>query len=406
MDIKIIKDLLNRYLAGHASAAEKKLVEDWLDENDLPGNKWNEMPAEQRAMWMIGLQDDILKSIDKSSSNDDVKNVISLPWYRRLYIQLAAAAVIIAIAGSWYFALRGAKLPASAIVSITHKADTIITPGSNKAVLTLSDGNTVELSDTANGVVTKQGNTEISKSGAQLVYNESVKPANSGNISYNTLSTPRGGQYKLVLPDGSEVWLNAASSIRYPVAFVNDMREVEIKGEAYFEIKPQWKDGRKIPFVVQVLAGDGTRKNAIEVLGTHFNINAYDEESSINTTLITGKVKVTAENHSGAEAILAPGQQAQLNARGNIKVLNDVDIDETIAWKNGLFMMNKADITVILRQLSRWYDVDIVYANGIPQGKISGDIPRTMQLADVLKVMKLSGIKFSIEGKKIIVEPG
>ena len=406
MDKKIIKDLLNRYLAGNASPAEKKLVEDWLDENDVPGNEWNDMPEEQRLTWMSSLQHNILKSIDRSQPANDTKKIIILPWYRRLYIQLAAAVIIILVVGSWYLTLRDSNALQKETVAVNKiKADTLITPGTNKAVLTLADGGTLALNDADNGIVTTQGNTQVSKKGAQLVYDQN-QSGQSLAMSYNTLTTPRGGQYTLVLPDGSKVWLNAASSLRYPVAFAGDKREVEIKGEAYFEVAPQIKSGKKIPFVVQVLSGDGIKKNTVEVLGTHFNINAYDEEHSINTTLLTGKVRVTSTNATQEKATLSPGQQAQLSTTGNFKIINNVDLNETIAWKNGLFMMNKADITIILRQISRWYDVDIIYTKGVPEGRISGDIPRTMQLADVLKVMKLSGVKFSIAGKKIIVEPG
>ena len=161
MDKKIIKDLLNRYLAGNASPAEKKLVEDWLDENDVPGNEWNDMPEEQRLTWMSSLQYNILKSIDRSQPANDTKKIIILPWYRRLYIQLAAAVIIILVVGSWYLTLRDSNALQKETVAVNKiKADTLITPGTNKAVLTLADGGTLALNDADNGIVTTQGNTQ------------------------------------------------------------------------------------------------------------------------------------------------------------------------------------------------------------------------------------------------------
>lgn len=221
------------------------------------------------------------------------------------------------------------------------------------------------------------------------------------------LATPRGGQYNLVLPDGSHVWLNAASSIRYPVAFTNHARVVEVSGEVYFEVAPRKAAGKKVPFQVKVIDGAGEQKSFIEVLGTHFNINAYDDERSINTTLLEGKVNVHVNENStvkGNSILLAPGQQARV-MDGEIKIIGEVDVNEAVAWKNGLFMMHRAEIPAVLRQLARWYDVDIEYNGGTPKGKISGDIPRSMQLSEVLKVMELSGVKCKIAGRKIVVEP-
>lgn len=406
MDIKIIKELLDRYLKGSASPAEQKLVEEWLEENEFPENEWVKMNDPDKVIWMNHLQEELNKTLDSSNPPSEDPSYISLPWYRRMYFHLAAAVIVIAAIGSWYFLLNE-KAPVEHVVATktaAPKGDVL--PGSNKAILTLDDGATVVLDDSQNGMLAKQGNTEISKNGAQLVYNGAKNTGTTKAVSYNTLTTPRGGQYNLVLPDGSKVWLNAASSLRYPVVFTGDRREVEIKGEAYFEVAPQKNGNASVPFIVKVNREDGSHKGSIEVLGTHFNINAYDEEATVNTTLLEGKVKVLPPVKTGGKPVmLAPGQQSRLNAAGSIRVVNDADVEEAVAWKNGLFMMNSADIATVLRQLGRWYDVEIIYNKGIPKGKISGDIPRNMNLSEVLKVMELSGVDFEIEGRKIIVEP-
>jgi len=220
-----------------------------------------------------------------------------------------------------------------------------------------------------------------------ITYNSSN---NRSEAVYNTIKTPRGGQYQLVLADGSQVWLNAASSIRFPVDFTEKVRKVEITGEAYFEIK---KDAAK-PFIVTIPG-----KGQVEVLGTHFNINAYDDENTLNTTLIEGSVKFIADN--GESVKLKPGQQAQLSS--SVSVLNDADIDKIIAWKTGWFNFDRADITTIMRQVSRWYDVEVVYEGQVSKKTFSGIVSRSQQIAEVLKIMEKAGVKFRIEGKKITV---
>lgn len=407
MDTRIIKELLDRYIAGNASPAEQKLVETWLDENEFPDNEWSGMSEESRLVWMNDLHEELNKTIQNSDpSPSDDKTFVSLPWYRKMYFHLAAAVIIIIAAGSWYFLFNEKTATKQAVASVSQKNDDVL-PGTNKAILTLDGGETVILDESQNGVLAKQGNTEISKKGSQLVYNGNTGEGNAKAVSYNILTTPRGGQYNLVLPDGSKVWLNAASSLRYPVVFAKDRREVEIKGEAYFEIATQTNEGVRVPFVVKINAENGSHKSSVEVLGTHFNVNAYDEEATVNTTLLEGKVKIVPPGKTNAAntVTLLPGQQSRLNPGGSIRVIKDADIEEAMAWKNGLFMMNGADIPVVLRQLGRWYDVDVVYNKGIPKGKISGDIPRNMKLSEVLKVMQLSGVEFKLVDRKIIVEP-
>jgi ferric-dicitrate binding protein FerR (iron transport regulator) len=403
IDLKIITELLQRYNTGTATMAERELIERWLQENELEGNEWARMDQPFREHWIKETGERLLQYANRETGTPVVKTSPGLPRRRRFYFHLAAASVLILIAISgWYF-MKGMR-PDIPVVTNKEVIRDDIAPGSNKAVLTLADGGKIVLDDADNGVLTSQGSTEVSKHGNELVYNQGLKGSAIHIPVFNMLTTPRGGQYNLVLPDGSRVWLNAASAIKYPAAFSDDARLVEVKGEAYFEVAPFIRSDKKVPFRVKVLSEKNAQKSLIEVMGTHFNINAYDEEASVNTTLLEGKVKVSSGMDSNADfAILKPGQQAQVSKDGAIKIVKDADTDEAVAWKNGLFMMSRADIAVVLRQLARWYDVDIVYEKDIPEGKITGDIPRSMQLSEVLKVLKLSGVECRVDGRKIIV---
>jgi len=266
-------------------------------------------------------------------------------------------------------------------------------PGKNTAILTLADGSTIVLDSAKNGALTSQGNTKVIKlNNGQLAYSSSGA---TNEVLYNTMSTPRGGQYKLVLSDGSKVWLNAASSIHYPTSFPGNERKVEITGEAYFEVA---HDAKK-PFKVSV------NNMEVQVLGTHFNVNAYRDERTINTTLLEGSVKVTK---GSSMSILKPGQQAIIQQAGDdkkITVENNIDVEAVIAWKNGYFSFTNADMTAVMRQISRWYDVDIVYEGKIPDRKFGGEISRNLNASQALKILQASKVHFRIEGKKIIVLP-
>ena len=211
-----------------------------------------------------------------------------------------------------------------------------------------------------------------------------------GAVAYNTLTTPRGGQYHLTLSDGTSVWLNAASSIKYPIAFTGNERRVEITGEVYFEVE----HNAAKPF--RVICNGQT----VEDLGTHFNINAYNDENAVKTTLLEGSVNVSA---AGKNKMLKPGEQAQLQ-HGNIRIA-DVDVNKVAAWKNGLFQFNDDNIRDIMRQLGRWYDVDIKYEGNLPDWEFSGAIPRNANLSQVLDILSFVKVHFRIDGKTIVVKP-
>ncbi|HVK49133.1 MAG TPA: FecR domain-containing protein, partial [Pseudobacter sp.] len=210
---------------------------------------------------------------------------------------------------------------------------------------------------------------------------------------FNSMSTPKGRQYNLTLPDGTQVWLNSESSIRYPTVFNGKERRVEVTGEAYFSVSRN----NKMPFIVNV-----DRQADIQVLGTEFNVNSYANEASINTTLLEGSVRVKANKLS---QILTPGQQAQVGQDKKIRLVKDVDIDKVIAWKNGYFNFNDADLHEIMRQLERWYDIEVVYAKPVQPVEFRGKLERSLSLSQVLEGLQLMQVKFRIEGRKVIIEP-
>jgi ferric-dicitrate binding protein FerR (iron transport regulator) len=257
--------------------------------------------------------------------------------------------------------------------------------------LTLSDGSQVALNNAHNGTLASQGNVMINKNkDGQIVYANSGEDSALQNDGYNTATTPRGGQFQLILSDGTKVWLNAASSIKYPVVFKGNERKVELTGEAYFEVA----HNKKKPF--KVISNGQT----VEVLGTHFNINAYNNENAVRTTLLEGSVRVSTGDKN---KVIKPGEQAQLK-NGDFQIAA-VDVNEVIAWKNGLFQFKDANIIDIMKQLSRWYDVDIKYEGSIPDRKFSGSISRNVNASQLLDILSFEKIHFRIEGKTIIVTP-
>ena len=304
--------------------------------------------------------------------------------------KLAVAASILAIILTSFILFRqsdSAQIVKAVTSEQRFKDD--VAPGGNKATLTLADGSVISLDDANDGTITQQGDAKVIKLDGKILYD---LVANTKQVVYNTISTPRGGQYQLALPDGSLVWLNATSSLRFPTAFVDNERRVEITGEAYFEVA---KDPAK-PFIVSVNNAE------VQVLGTHFNINAYSDEEDVKTTLLEGSVKfVNAANN----IFLKPGQQSQLLKDGSIKLENGVNVEEVIAWKNGRFNFENAGIKMVMRQLSRWYDVEIKY-RGKTDDIFVAEMPRDIKLSDALKALEQTGrVKFEKDGKTIVVMP-
>jgi transmembrane sensor len=261
-----------------------------------------------------------------------------------------------------------------------------VMPGGNKAILTLGDGTKIVLDAANNGAITKEGNVTVIKlEDGQLAYEPSTPNASESSVSYNTISTPKGGQYQLVLSDGTKVWLNAESSLMFPSEFVKSERKVELAGEGYFEVA----NDKTRPFLVTV------NDMSVKVLGTHFNVSAYTDEKSIKTTLLEGSVEM---RNNGKFVMLKPGEQGRLQVESKaLQITRNVDLDETMAWKNNEFVFNETELKDAMRQLSRWYNIKIQYDDEMAPVYLYGSISRNKGLAEVLKIMETSGLKFKIE---------
>lgn len=312
---------------------------------------------------------------------------------RRLWPRIAAAVAVVLVlgAGLFYYHQRDAVKPGMQVALVQD-----IAPGGNKAVLTLADGSKIALTDAANGQLATQGGICVTKTAdGQLVYELKGNGDASGEdvgLS-NTVETPRGGQHQLTLPDGTRVWLNAASKLVYPVNFKSlGKREVVLTGEGYFEVA---KD-RSRPFVVRA---DGQQ---VQVLGTHFNISAYGDEDAVKTTLLEGSVRVSALIGVKQVKVLLPGEQSVLKA-GSLKV-DQVDVQEAAAWKNGIFIFEGETVGSIMRKLSRWYDVEVVYEDNLADKTFSGSMGRYEKISQVLHVIEMTDlVHFKIEGRRVIV---
>ncbi|WP_295117729.1 FecR family protein [uncultured Chitinophaga sp.] len=301
------------------------------------------------------------------------------------YWWAAAAVLVLAAAGIGYFTML--TRPGTSSVAITSAPD--VAPGRQGAILTLANGQTIVLDSLNNGVIANQNGTQVSLNNGQLNYDA----AQAGEVLYNTITTPRGRMFQLALPDGSLVWLNAASSLRFPTAFSSKQRLVEVTGEAYFEVAQNISQ----PFIVKISEG-----MQVEVMGTRFNVNAYADEAAITTTLLDGGVNI---NNGGLRKTLKPGQQASV--KGNdVKISNDVDTDLAVAWKNGFISFQGAGLQDVMRKVARWYDLQVVYEGKIPETEFDGDLPKNLKLSQVIKILTKVEVKFRIEeGNKLIVLP-
>jgi transmembrane sensor len=339
--------------------------------------------------------------LEKGRRTDDIPARGAVIRFHSRTSWYAAAAILFFFTGTaWLMFFKNGRQKAATIAAtLPQKPKDDIGPGGNKAILTLADGSTIDMDEAKNGLMGQQGSSKLVKlNDNQLAYRHETGK-HPMEIQYNLLTTPRGGQYQLILPDGSKVWLNAASSIRYPTAFIGKVRNVELTGEAYFEVA----QNASMPFRVHIAPTPGrTEGMNVEVLGTHFNVMAYADEQNISTTLLEGSVRLSL--NSRGSVMLRPGEQAKLNDAGVFNVA-PADVEEAVAWKNGLFRFNEATIEEVMRQLSRWYDVEVVYVNEAPKDPFRGEIYRNVNVSKVLKVLEASGVHFTVEGKKILVQP-
>lgn len=312
----------------------------------------------------------------------------------RLWPRIAVAASIAVLIGTGIFYFTQ---PKEEKVQVAAKPQEIA-PGGTKGVLTLSNGKQIVLSEiTAKDTIAQEGeeNEVTIKMNANGEVTYIINPNTDGgkdDNSFNTLSTPIGGQYNIILADGTKVYLNAVSSIKYPTQFNGDKRVVELEGEAYFEVA---KNKNK-PFIVK------SNNQSIEVLGTHFNVHSYNNESVVKTTLLEGSVAVTYKNQ---KAILKPGQQSDVSDNFSKIKVKEVDPEEAVAWKNGRFKFDNADLKNVMRQLERWYGIKVEYRGNVSDVRFNGGTFRNKNLSEVLKVLELSNIKFKVEGKTVIVDP-
>lgn len=330
---------------------------------------------------------------------EENEKVIPMPTHRSRRWWVAASVVVLLGLSAYFLISKFSSDDKLIAVSTTkEKVQTDIAPGGNKAILTLADGTRIILDSANNGAISTQGNITVIKLGdSELSYQletSNLKPEtrNPQPTTYNTITTPRGGQYQLVLADGSKVWLNAASSLTYPTAFTGNERKVTLTGEGYFEVA---HDASK-PFFVSTGAMD------IKVLGTHFNVNVYGDDGQLQTTLLEGSVEVS---NSGNSVIIKPGQQVQVDIAGTgFKTVDGVALDQVVAWKDGYFSFDGEKITGIMNKIARWYDVTVVYEGKKPEGHFSGIVSRNIGLSKVLYALELYGVKYSLDGKTLIIK--
>ena len=383
--------LIEKYQTGTITNDELQQLNEWYHTFD--DREAELLTGKTEVQLTTDIRERLMKSIQQAP-------VYSLHQSRRKWYFAAAAILLVFLTATVYRLTTTDSSSANSLAETS--AGSVVTdlaPGGNKAILRLADGSAIILDSAADGTLSEQGNIKVEKlSNGLLAYTIGGKQLTANDAAfYNTISTPRGGQYQVTLSDGTKVWLNAAASIRFPVFFAGNERRVEITGEAYFEVA---KSINK-PFKVKTIASE------IEVLGTHFNINAYEDEAAVKTTLLEGMVKVSVPGTGGKNTsrFLQPGQQSGISKEGTISVLNNADTEEALAWKNGRFQFKSADIKSILRQISRWYDVDVVYKGNVNL-HFSGQLKRDEYVSKVFEKLALTGeVHFKIDGKKIIVSP-
>lgn len=377
-DLTYFNIILNKYLQGTASADEIAFLEKYynlfedkesfLDSQDLQSQE--------------AIKNDIKNKVDYQIDILDSKQPVHI-FRNSFFKYFAAACVLLMLSFACYFTLLR---PAAQPISKTND----FIPGKNKALLELANGTQIWLDTAAKGTIAEiDGITIFKNAKGEIEYKLKSTPIGE-EIGFNTITTPNGGHYQVVLHDGSRVWLNAGSSLKYPTAFRGKDRTVSITGEAYLEVAKN----KAMPFKVV------TRNQTIEVLGTHFNINAYVDEDAIKTTLLEGAVRVNA---NGNVLSMAPGEQVSFDPqKGNLQK-KTVDVEQEVAWKNGLFSFKGDDLQSVMRQISRWYDVEIEYNGPIADDKFYGQISRDSRLSEVFAILELNNVHFKSRGRKIIV---
>lgn len=394
LDRHRITELTLKYVRRELSPEERVELEAWFDASPYNRERFEERIRVESLLEGIVVWENtrenmaaVEEGIDWSRVGEEPAPVREISRAPRRWGRLAAAAAVLAIlvgGALWWESRKAGKSADIAGVGVSHD----LPPGGNKAILTLASGSTIILDSASNGTLTRQGNTQVLKLGSGEIAYQNAAAAGK-EVLYNSISTPKGGQYKIILSDGSKIWLNAATTLRYPIAFTGAARAVElISGEAYFEVV---HDARRT-FRVKVAGKE------IEDLGTHFNVNAYSDEPTMNTTLLEGSIRVEQTTLSHA------GQQVLVAKDGKLTVHRNVNVEEVVAWKNGYFEFTDADIKTVMRQLSRWYGVTVEYANVNDSTLFTGQIGRNLTASQVFQVLSAIGYHFTIQGDIIHVE--
>jgi len=338
------------------------------------------------------LDDEVRKSVFNAVStninkleNDESENTHERRRIPYKWLAGVAALLFITLSVGWFFLTRNVKKQESTYAYT-------IKPGSNKATLTLANGKKLILTDSLEGQLASEAGVKIFKNKKGEIIYTAIASNNNGQqaLQYNILTTKNGEQFQVILPDGTHVWLDAASSLKYPVAFKGNERKVELTGQGYFEVS----HNAAKPFIVK------TAQTEVQVLGTHFNVSAFDDEQDTKTTLLEGAVRVKSYKSA---LLLKPGEQAVLNQGRELIINNDVDINREVAWKNGLFDFKKAGVEEIMLQVSRWYDISVKYEGKIPETRLTGRISRNVDIKSLLEILEFEGIKWRIEGKSVII---
>jgi ferric-dicitrate binding protein FerR (iron transport regulator) len=395
-------DLILKYLRIGLNEEELRELERWKQKNEnsaffekITGEEW----MKQQISSFNNMKDD--EALWQKIATNLPAQAPLVPMNKtRGWWRYAAAAVLIVIAGSIYWYNNTDKKATAKVEDTEKRFKNDVAPGTTGAILTLADGRKIVLDTAANGSLTQQGNANVEKMDGGISYDVNDPSSNIDHTPiYNTMSTPRGRTYQLTLSDGSKVWLNCASSIYFPTAFMGKERKVFVTGEAYFEVVKNAK-----PF--KVVIGE----TEVEVLGTHFNVSAYEDEKSVQTTLLEGKVNVkvlnAGDHTTKASRILKPGEQSDIPnspASSTISV-QEVNADEVIAWKNGLFVFSDENIKDIMRRLARWYDVEVIFEGNMDGANLVGAVSRSESIITVLEKLELTGaVKFRVEGRKVFV---
>jgi ferric-dicitrate binding protein FerR (iron transport regulator) len=390
-----IKDLIIKHLKDELTVEEQLELREWIDCSDDNREIFHQLTDPEKLNEDLKeyyeAKINIWKKVDARIKVPDLSSPTVRPLWPRIRVYVVAASLLIIFATSYFWLASLFHAPSKARPASAPVVAQDVAPGGNRATLTLGDGATIVLEKTVNGSLAVQGAAHVSKEKNLLSYTAGTEKVNSPAILYNTLTTPRAGQFQVVLPDGTKVWLNNASSLRYPTSFAGHARLVELSGEGYFEVA---KNVSK-PFSVKL--HDAT----VHVLGTSFNVMAYDDEPGIKTTLITGKVSIAA---AAKQSVLSPGEQGIVDHSGAITILKDADTEAAIAWQRGFFQYANANISDVLRQLARWYDVEVVFTIPIPENyTFDGEIDRSLNLSRILKHLEKKDLHYHIEGKKLIV---